>query len=128
MTPDGSGDAKVGFMNAGHGVYVGQSQYGVGMSMDDNSLWEVDDWGITTVSEKETTESMDLDVIYPAIHTTKIRIAVRDVVGTIALFIGDERDNSEYDHLMLLGRIDSFNSIINNSVITRASFSIKELM
>jgi len=122
------GSAKVGLMVGGRGVYVGDSLFGVTTPIEDNSIWQTDDFGITSVYERDASEMLDIDVQYPSIRTNEIKLSVRDVVGEIVLFIGDERSDSNYDHFLILGKIDSFTPIISNPIMTKASFSIKEII
>jgi len=125
---DSSGSAKVGYLVVGKRQWVGDTLFGVSTGIEDNSIWDTDDFGIITVKERDASESLDLDVQYPSIETNKIKIAVRNIVGKIVLFIGDEQVNTKYDHLMLMGRVDSFTPIIANPIMTKASFNITEVI
>ena len=126
--PDDSGDAKVGFMIGGRSSYAGDTLFGLSTGIEDNSIWNTDDFGIITVAQRDASEALDLDVQYSSVRTNEIKIAVRDVVGEIVLFIGDEQKDSKYDHLMILGKIDSFTPVIANPIITKASFSVSEVL
>jgi len=125
---DSTSSAKVGFMICGERTWVGDTLFGVSTGIDDNSIWNTDDFGIITVKERDASESLDLDVQYPSIETNRIKIAVRNLVGKIVLFIGDEQVDSKYDHLMLLGKVDSFTPVIANPIMTKASFSVSEIL
>jgi len=125
---DSTNSAKVGFMVCGERQWVGDTLFGVSTGIDDNSIWDTDDFGIITVRERDASESLDLDVQYPSIETNKIKIAVRNIVGKIVLFVGDEQADSKYDHLMLLGKVDSFTPVISNPIMTKASFSVSEVI
>jgi len=127
-TADDSGEAKVGFMVVGNSLHVGDSLFNISTAIEDNSIWDTDGFGISTVSEREASESLDIDVQYPSTNTNKVKIMVRDIVGKIVLFIGDEQANSRYDHLMILGKVDSFTPVISNPVVTKASFQISEVL
>jgi len=127
VSPDGDGSAKVGFMNAGTAIYAGDTLFGISTAIEDNSIWQTDDFGITTVIERDATESLDLDVQYPSIMSNEIKFNVRDIVGKIVLFIGDESPDTRYDHLMILGKVDGFTPVISNPIITKASFSVSEI-
>jgi len=127
VTPDGEGSAKVGFMNAGTAVWAGDTLFGISTAIEDNSIWQTDDFGITTVIERDASESLDLDVQYPSVMSNEIKFNVRDIVGKIVLFIGDESPDTRYDHLMILGKVDGFTPVITNPIMTKASFSVSEI-
>jgi len=125
---DATGSAKVGFMICGERTWVGDTLFGISTGIEDNSIWDTDEFGIITVKERDASESLDLDVQYLSIDTNKIKIAVRGIVGKIVLFVGDEQTDSKYDHLMLLGKVDSFTPVISNPIMTKASFSVSEVI
>ena len=122
-----NGVASVGYMVAGKADFAGYSQYGLTRSIADNSLVEIDNWGITTVKKRIASRSMDVTVEFPAKQIIqKEKIAIKHQ-GEIVLFIADE-NSDEYEHLLLLGYIESFNVPLPNSVICMASYSVKEMI
>jgi len=123
-----NGVASVGFMIGGYSKFVGDTLFGVSTGIEDNSIWKTGDFGITSVIERDASESLDLDVQYAAVNSTEVKINVRDIVGEIVLFIGDEDTYSKYDHLMILGKVDSFTPVISNPIMTKASFSVSEII
>ena len=120
--------AEVGYMVAGKGVHLGDTLYGVSLGLNDNSLVEIDDYGITTVTKRDANQTQDVDVVFPSSHIQEMKRRVRDIYGRIVLFIADETSNNAYEHLPILGYVEDFTTVLNNSVETKASLSIKEVI
>jgi len=123
-----TGVASVGYMVAGVSKYAGCSLYGASLGLDDNSLIEIDDFGITTVTKRIASEYMDIDVIFPKEQIMDKMRQAREVFGDIVLFIGDETDNSDYEHLFLLGYVEGFNTILTTDELISASWTLKEII
>jgi len=128
VTLTDTGFASVGYMVGGQSIYVGDSLYGLSVGFDDNSIIDVDDWGITTLIKRIASESMDIDVTFPAMQIQQMKRNTRDIFGTIVLFVGDENPTSEYEHLMILGYVESYTTVLANSVQIQGSYSIKEII
>ena len=123
-----SGIAEVGYMVAGKGDFAGYSQFGLSRSINDNSLVDVDDWGITTVKKRIASKSMNVTVEFPSKQVMeKERIAMK-YQGTICLFVADETQNSDYENLLLLAYIESYTTPLANPTITMASYSCREVI
>jgi len=121
-------EASVSYMVAGVSKYVGCSLYGTSLGLDDNSLIEVDDFGVTEVTKRIASEYMDIDVIFPKAQIMDKMRQARAVFGDIVLFIGDETDNSDYGHLFVLGYVEGYNTILTNDELISASWSVKEII
>ncbi len=122
------GAASVGYMVGGNGDFTGYSQFGLSRSVNDNSLIDVDDWGITTIKKRIASRSTNVTVEFPSKQVMeKERIAMK-YQGTIALFVADESTNSNYENLLLLAYIENYITPLNNPTITMASYSCKEVI
>jgi len=120
--------ASVGYMVAGVTGYAGCTLYGVQLGLNDNSLVETDDFGVTQVTKRIANETMDIDVIFPKETIMDKMRNARKVFGEIILFIGDETDTSEYEHLMILGYVQDYNTILEDQEQVTASWSLIEVI
>ncbi len=125
---DGDGAAQVGYMVAGSSVYVGDSLFGASLGLEDNSLIEIDDFGITTIVKRTANSFMDVDVVFPSQQVKQMERKASEVFGKIALFIGDESVDSGYEHLATLGYIEGYTTVLSNPIQTQASYSIREVI
>ena len=129
VTANGTTDiASVGYMVAGISDYAGCSLFGLQLGLNDNSLVDTDDFGVTVITKRIANETMDIDVLFPKEQIEdKIRKA-RKVFGDIVLFIGDESDNSAYNHLFLLGYVQDYNVVLEDMEQITASWSVVEVI
>lgn len=123
-----NGLASAGYMVAGYQEWVGDSLFGVNRGLEDNSIVEKDDYGITTITPRTANETMDLDTIFPSSHIMPITRIAKDTLGKIVLFVGDESKDTPYEGLTILGYLESYNSILSNPTRTIASWSVKEVI
>jgi len=128
ITANEDGQASVGYMMAGNSEWVGCSEFGATLGLDDNSIVEIDDWGIKTVTKRIASSYMSIDVVFSANKIKQMERTVTKFFGDIVLFVGDDQDNSDYEHLSTLGYVESYNVILANTEQIRASYSIKEVI
>ncbi len=122
------GVVKVGYMIGGHEIYIGDSLFGVSLGIEDNSLIEIDDFGITTVVKRTANNFMDIDVIFPSYQVKQMERKAIDLSGNIVLFVGDESTDSIYEHLATLGYVENYTTVLSNPIKTTASYSVKEVI
>jgi len=120
------GIAKVGYMVGGNEVFVGDSLFGVSLGIEDNSQIEKDDFGVTSIVKRTANTFMDLDVIFHSHQIKQMERKALGLVGQVCLFVGDNTQHSKYEHLMTLGYIESYTTVLSNPTVTTASYSIKE--
>jgi len=125
---DVSNMASVGYLIGGNSIYLGDTLYGVSVGLDDNSLIETDSFGIKSIKKRTASESLDLDVVFGANQIQFMKRKARELQGEVALFIGDETVSSQYEYLPILGYIESYTSVLSNSVISQGSYSLKEII
>ncbi len=127
ITKNSDGYAKVGYMIGGYGISVGCSLYGATLGLDDNSIIEIDDFGITNVTKRIASSYMDIDVVFPPNQIMLMERNARSFFGKIVLFIGDE-NSDQYEHLATLGYIEGYNVVLQEQELITASYSIKEII
>ena len=120
--------SSVSYLVAGKSKYVGESLFGVSLGLTDYSNKEIDDFGILELKRRESRQNMDIDVIFNSNTIVEINKIARQSLGKVVLFIGDESLDSSYSHLLILGLLGDFNTVLSNSVKTSASFSIEEVI
>ena len=120
--------ASVGFMVAGEETFVGTSLFGASMGVTDNSLVEIDDFGITTVKKRIANTFMDIDVYFPSNQIKQMERKAARAQGKILVFVGDEQDASRYEFLATLGYVESYTAVLSLYENTTASYSIKEVI
>ena len=62
---------------------------------------------------------MEFDIAIQAIKTQDVKREIKEALGSVSMFIGEEHSGSKYEHLTILGFIDDFNILINNGVISK---------
>jgi len=122
------GSASVGYMVVGNSVWVGDSLYGASVGLNSNSNIEVDDFGITTITRRQSNETMDIDTTFPSTQIQTMKRTARGILDKTVLFVGDESEDSVYEHLGILGYIESWDVILANPVQITSSYSIKEVI
>ncbi len=120
--------ASVNFMVAGNGIYLGDTLYGLSLGLNDNSDVQKDDFGITTIKKRDASQYMDLDVTIPSIRLQEMKRKTYSLYGEIILIVADEREDSKYESLPILGYIEDYSTVLSNSVEIQASYSIKEVI
>jgi len=123
-----NGHASVGYMVAGDEIYVGKSLFGASLGLEDNSIVEVDDFGITKITKRIANSFMDIDVYFPSSQIKQMERKAASVFGKVVVFIGDEGDNSRYEHLATLGYIEGYTAVLSLYENTQASYSIREVI
>ncbi len=128
VSANDEGYAKVGYMVGGNGVDVGCSLYGASLGLEDNSLVEIDDFGVTSLTKRVANSFMDIDVIFPASQVKQMERKASAFFGKIVLFIGDDTTTGNYEHLSTLGYVESYTTVLNDTENISASYSIKEII
>jgi len=123
-----TGVAEVGYMLAGNEVSVGESSFGASLGLEDNSIITIDDFGITTVTKRTANSFMDIDVSFPSYQVKQMERKAHNIFGKIVLFIGDESEDSKYEHLATLGYVEGYTAILSGPTRSSASYSIREVI
>lgn len=122
------GRSACAYMVAGNSQYIGCTQHGVGMGLEDFSHKEVDDFGVLELTKRDSRQTMDLDLVFSAYSTQRIKRVVRDTMGKVVLFVADESDGSIYEHLLMLAYIEDYTAVLSDQYRTQASLSISEVI
>jgi len=128
LTMSGDGEASVAYMIAGNSIFVGNSLYGAQLGLDDNSVVQIDDFGIKHITKRDASEFMDINVSFPSSQINQMKKNTRSIFGDIVLFIGDEAVGSQYSHLQILGYVESYTSVLSDQYLTQGAYSIKEII
>jgi len=123
-----NGTAACGYCVAGFDRWLGDTLFGLSMGLDDYSLITIDDWGIKSIQKRNVSRFMDIDVDFPSGQLMEMMYIASDLHGDIVLFIGDESADSQFDNLFLLGYIENYTTVLPDPVITKGSFSIREVI
>ena len=71
---------------------------------------------------------MDVDVYFPNTRIPDVNRIARNALGKVVLFVNDERTDTKYEHLLMLGLIEDFTTIITETEFTTASFQLTEVI
>jgi len=123
-----SGSSSCSYMICGNSEYVGDTLYGVNMGLLDYSSKKIDDFGILELTRRESRQTMDIDVTFAAGRVNVVNRVIRNALGKVMLFINDENIDSQYEHLLLLGMVDDFTTVLSNSVEIQASINLSEVI
>jgi len=117
---------------------MGETLFGFKNSFEDNSIWQKDDFGVSSNIYRLSEEVYSGDVIYGVADYTKIRKNIRNIMGRVMAFVADEQNGSKiggvvypdshYGNLVVVGKLDSFTPITSNCVQTKASVQVRELI
>jgi len=122
------GFAEVAFMVGGTADFFGDTLYGLSLGLNDNSLIEIDDFGVTTIKKRIASTYMDIDVTFSPSLIMDLTRLTRSYYGDIVLIVADESPNNPYDNLPILGYIESYTTVLANSVQIQGAFTIKEVI
>jgi len=120
--------SSVSYMVAGKSSYVGDTLFNVNLGLIDYSSKKFDDFGILELTRRQSRQTMDVDVVFDSARLTEINYLARKSLGKVVLFINDEDPESVYNHLLLLGLIQDFTTVLSNPIKTQASFQIEEVI
>ena len=123
-----SGSSQCAYLICGNSSYLGCTLYDLGMGLIDYSVKKVDDFGISTLTRRKSRQTIDVDFTFDSPKVNIVNRAVRDVLGQVVLFINDESTTSSYENLLLLGYVESFDTILKNKETTTASLSLMEVI
>lgn len=123
-----SGSSSCSYMICGNTSYIGDTLYSPTIELIDYSVKETDDFGITKLLRRKSRRHIDYDLIYDSGRANELRRIVQGFMGQVVLFIGDESTASIYEHLLLLGYVSAYQTIISNPVKTKATLSVEEVI
>jgi len=122
------GVASLSAMVGGKAVQIGNTQYGVEIGIIDYSEKKTDEYGITTLTERESREVMTLDIEFPAKSAQAVKREVKAHLGIPIMFIADESTDSLFEHLIMFGYIEDYRSYITNGIIANARMKLEEII
>ena len=122
------GECYISSMVSGKGYAIGDTEYGVKMSLIDYSSKQTDVNGITTLERRRSREVMECDIVAPAGDAQYNKIKVKDVLGTALMFIADPTTDSKFLNLIILGYVDSYETYLNDNVYARSRIRIEEVL
>jgi len=120
--------AQVGFMAVGNQKWMGDTLMAGNFGFEDNSQIEKDDFGITTIIKRTANKTADIDTIFPAARLPDMMRDVRDALGEVLVFVIDDKPDTKYENLTILGYLEDFSTILGNNVAISGSFSIREVI
>ncbi len=123
-----SGYSECSYMICGNTTFIGDTLFGFGLGLIDYSSKEVDDFGILELKRRESRQTMDVDVSFDSGRINLVNRAIRDILGSVVLFINDEAADSAYEHLLMLGLVEDFTTVLSNPQKTSASISLTEVI
>ena len=128
LTRTAKGEAYISSMVSGKGYSIGDTEYGVKISLIDYSKKETDVFGITTLERRKSREVMECDIVAPAIDAQLNKRVVKGVLGSALMFIADPSTDSRFYNLITLGYVESYDTYLNNGVIARTRMRIEEVL
>jgi len=120
--------ASIGTMVSGKSKDIGKTQFGVVQELNDYSEKTTDKNGITSIVKRDATEEMLSVIEVPAKQTQIVKRAVKKLLGDVIMIIAEPDKDSNYEHLLLLGYIESFKISITNQVFSIAEMSTVEVI
>ena len=137
--------ASVGYLLAGAPLYLADTLYGFTNGIENNSIVTVDDFGIETVTYRESNEVLEADIIFDTKYMVKIKKEIQELRDEVVLWIGEDNNIPDppiitpgsivipnnillFEGLMVLGRAQDFMPVVSNPTTTQASLSIKETL
>ncbi len=118
--------AGCGFLVAGTPVGMGESLYGVNFKFNSYALKERDDFGTLKITKRAVQDLVDFETVIPASSLMSYKRGIKGIYNDIIMFILDERENSAYESMLVLGIIQDASVILSNPVQTIISWSIME--
>ncbi len=122
----GTSYTSCAFLLYGNSKYLGDTLYGYSSGLEDFSIKELDEDGILTMTKKNSRQTADIDFVYAATDIKPTQRVIRDIMGKVVLFIGDETTDSQYEHLLTLGVVESYTTILSNAQKIEGSLSVAE--
>ncbi len=125
---ENNSSSSCSYMICGQAKYLGDSLYGYSSGLDDFSYKEVDDMGVLDLKRRQSRQLADIDFIYKSGNIRHVMRLIREHLGKVILIVADEDENSKYEHLMTLGLIENYTTILSNSQYIEGSLSVSEVI
>ena len=112
----------------GRSYYVGQTNFGINLGLDSYSRKIVDEFGGATLKHVGATNNDSYEIM---VKTTKVPLLIRKAKELDAiplLFVGDESDNSQVEHLLNYGYWENFSMLIPDPIKSTINLTIKGII
>lgn len=123
MDKDGE-PAVCGALATGRQANIGEIYYGAGAGIIDFSRKETDDFGVTTVVQRDYSRRADFDVVLDANKTDSIIRLLANYRATPVVWIGAEHRKST----IVYGYYRDFNVVLSNALFTDMTIEIEGLI
>jgi len=120
--------ASIGTMVSGISKDIGKTQFGVSQELNDYSEKTTDKNGITSIVKRDATEEMLSMIEVPAKQTQIVKREVKKLLGNVIMIIAEPDKDSNYEHLILLGYIETFKISITNQIFSIAEMTTVEVI
>lgn len=120
----GAGAAKCGQLIAGQQQAIGDLLYGAGVGILDFSRKETDEFGVSTIVERDYSRRASFDVSIPAARTDYILRLLARYRAAALLWVGAEHRPSS----ILYGYYRDFNIVLSNHVFSDVTIEVEGLV
>ncbi len=121
-----SGEASCGFMVGGQGMDMGMALDNVPFSFTSYSRTEKDAFGTVSIVQREIEESVDFYTKTERAFFSRNKRRLKEIYDEIVMFILDPSENSEFENLITLGKIQSVSPVASQDCKNMTSWSIFE--
>lgn len=124
-----NGDAapSIGFILAGHGRYIGSTDWGVEVGIEDYSKKIVDEFGVTRLIKRSYADTLKAQVFVGPDEADYVCNLLRSVRATPCLFVGDNNDGY-YTSLTVYGWIEDWYIVFSNWGQRQLSLEVQGLI
>jgi hypothetical protein len=124
VTVAGPGEVAIGGLVVGHLVEIGETQYGVQISIVDYSRKETDAFGVTDVIERAYAKRIEAPVLVNASRTDSITRKLAEIRATPVVWIGA---GDLYQSLIAYGFYKDWRTIIQYATTAQTALTIESL-
>ena len=118
--------AKCGFLICGNAIDMGNTLDKVNFKFNSYSSSDTDQFGNLNIIRRNVQDLVDFETIIDRSFTMKSKRQIKENYDEIVMFVVDESDNSEFENMVTLGKIDTASVVGEVSSKNIISWSIFE--
>lgn len=124
----GLSQTSCGFLVGGIPNSIGETIGDVGFSFNSFATKEFDSFGSINIVKRGVQDIVDFETAIPSEEVIFLKRQIRSVYDDIIMFVIDDRENSQYDNMVIRGVIQDASVLINEFDTAIMSFTILEVI
>jgi len=120
------GLTECGFFIAGEAIDMGETLDEVGFNFNSFSSIETDAFGTTNIIKRNVQDLVDFETTIDNTEVMRMKRKIKNIYDDIVLFIIDPTEDSQFEHLLTLGKVQDASTSARVSTKTYIAWSIFE--